>query len=108
MPRTYSWDIRQLECYPQHEGRSDVVFKVHWRRKALDGDYAAEFGGSQAIALDSSTPFTPFADLTKTQVEGWLKDALGSSTIAQIDAILDGQIRDQVNPPVIHPDLPWA
>jgi hypothetical protein len=108
MPTTYSWVISQLECYPQHEGHSDVVFTVHWRRQATDGSHMADVYGSQAVTLDLDAPFTPFAQITKSQVEGWLVDAMGAERVAELDAHLAEQIEAQVNPPVVTPPLPWA
>jgi hypothetical protein len=108
MPNTYSWVISQLECYPEHEGKPDVVFTIHWRRQATDGTHTADVYGSQGVTLDPAAPFTPFADLTKEQVEGWLEDAMGAERVAELDANLDKQISDQIDPPVVTPPLPWS
>ena len=107
MSNTHSWVISQLECYPEHEGHTDVVFTVHWRRQATDGTHMADVYGSQAVTLDADASFTPFANLTKEQVEGWLESAMGAEHVASLDAALDKQIADQVTPPVIRPPLPW-
>ena len=109
MPNTYSWVISQLECYPEHEGHPEVVFTIHWRRQATDGaGHTADVYGSQGVTLDPNGPFTPFDQLTKAQVEGWLIDAMGTERVAELDANLDKQIEDQKNPPVVRPALPWA
>lgn len=109
MANAHTWVISQLECYPQHEGHTDVVFMVHWRRKATDGNgHNADSYGSQAVALDPDAPFTPFAQITKAQVEGWLEDAMGEERVVELDANLDKQIEDQINPPIMRPALPWA
>lgn len=108
MPNIYNWVISQLECYPQHEGRADVVFTVHWRRQATDGSHVTDVYGSQAIALDSDAPFTPFSQITKAQVENWLEGAMGLDKVAELDANLSKKIKDQKNPPVVRPMLPWG
>ena len=109
MSNTYSWIISQLECYPEQDGKTDVVFAVHWRRQASDGDgHVGDVYGSQSVTLDPEAPFTPFANLTKAQVESWLETAMGAEQIAAMDAALDNQIADQITPPVIAPPLPWA
>lgn len=108
MANTYNWVISALECYPQHEGHSDVVFTVHWRRQATDGTHFADVYGSQSVTLDPDAPFTPYADLTQVIVEGWLEDAMGAERVAEMDASLDKQIEDQINPPILRPALPWA
>lgn len=108
MSNTYKWIISQLECYPQHEGRTDVVVTVHWRRQATDGNgNNGEIYGSQVIAFNPSEPFTAYLSLTQKQVEGWLEEALGADTLAVQEAILDQQISDLINPPIITLPLPW-
>ena len=108
MPNTYSWVISSLECYPEHEGHPDVVFTIHWRRQATDGTNTADVYGSQGVTLDPAASFTPFDQITKSQVEGWLEDAMGAERVSELDAALDKQIAALVNPPVVTPPLPWS
>jgi hypothetical protein len=108
MSTAYSWVISTLECYPQQDDKTDVVFMVHWRRQAIDGDLFAEVYGAQSVTLEPDAPFTPYADLTQEQVEGWLVDAMGEEQVAAMDAALAQQIADLINPPVVTPPLPWA
>lgn len=107
MPNAYTWVIAQLDCYPQQDDHTDVVFTVHWRRVATDGTYSADIYGSQSVTLAPEAPFTPYADLTEAQVIGWLEDAFGPETLEAQKAALDKQIEDQINPPVTRPALPW-
>lgn len=107
MATEYTWVIAALECYPEHEGHSDVVFTAHWRLTGVDGEYTAGVYGSVGLTLDPDAPFTPFADLTQDQVVGWVKDALGEEQVAAYKANIDKQIADQANPPVVRPTLPW-
>jgi hypothetical protein len=104
----YNWIISQLDCYPQHEGQTDVVFTIHWRRQATDGTHFADVYGSQSVTLDPDVPFTPYANLTEAQVIGWLEDAMGEEQLASQKTALDKQIEDQINPPIVRPPLPWA
>jgi len=105
---TYKWIISQLECYPQHEDKTDVVFTVHWRRQATDGTHHADVYGSQSVTLDPDAPFTPYEDLTQAIVEGWLEAAMGAERVAEMDAALDKQIEDLINPPILRMPLPWS
>lgn len=108
MTTVFSWSISQLECYPRHEGRDNVVFIIHWRRNAVDGEHIADCFGTQTITLDPDASFTPFADLTKTQVEEWLESAMGKDKISELDADLSEQLRNLKNPSVVRPvQLPW-
>ena len=109
MANSYSWVISQLDAYPQADNHTDVVFNIHWRRQASDGDgHTGDIYGSQAVTLDAEAPLTPYADLTEAQVIGWLEDAMGAETLTAQEAALDQQIKNQINPPVVTPPLPWA
>ena len=108
MANQYTWIISQLECYPEHDNHTDVVFTVHWRRQATDGTHTADIYGSQSVTLDPAAPFTAYADLTEAQVIGWLEAAFGEETLEAQKASLDKQIEDQINPPVLRPALPWV
>jgi len=108
MANTYSWIISQLECYPEHDNHTDVVFTIHWRRQATDGTHTADIYGSQSVTLDPDSDFTPYANLTEAQVIGWLEAAFGAETLADMDRGLDKQIENLITPPVIRPPLPWV
>lgn len=108
MANTYKWVIEQLQCYPQHDNHTDVVFNICWRRQATDGSHNADIYGAQAVTLDPSATFTPFEQLTEAQVISWLEDAFGPEQLEAQKASLDKQIADQINPPVVRPALPWA
>ena len=109
MSNTYTWVISQLDCYPTQDNKTDVVFTVHWRRQATDGDgHNADIYGSQAVTLDPSATYIPYAELTEADVIGWLEDAMGAELLEAQKAALDKQIEDQINPPVVRPPLPWV
>lgn len=106
-----TWKVVQLDCYPQYEGETDVVFTAHWNLTAEEvvGEktYTGYAYGSVGVSLDAEAPFTPFAQLTKEQVVGWVKDALGEEQVASLEASVTAQIEEQKNPKVISPALPW-
>jgi len=108
MSVTYNWIISQLNCYPEYEGETDVVFTAHWIMNGTDGEYAGSVYGSVGLTLDPEASFTPYADLTEEQVVGWVKGALGEEQVAAYEANVAQQIADQINPPVVTPPLPWA
>jgi len=106
---TITWQIDSLSCYPQEEGQTDVVFSAAWRVNGTDGTYNATVYGSQSLSpYTEGTPFTPYADLTQAQVIGWVQDAMGEEQVAAINANIEQQIQNQINPPVVTPKLPWA
>jgi len=107
MAVTYDWVISQLECYPLKDKKTDVVFNVHWRYTAKDGDYYSDVYGSQVLSTDNLKNFKPYADLTKDDVVAWLEDTMGEEKIAQFETSLAAGIEAQKNPPVVTPPLPW-
>ena len=107
MAATINWIVQQMDCYPAADGETDVVFTVHWRCNGVDGEYAGTAYGTQSVTYEAGTPFTPYADLTQDQVIGWVKDAMGPEQVASIEANVEKQVQDAMNPPVIAPPLPW-
>lgn len=106
MATTYTWQVVQMDAYPQIDGETDVVFTVHWTASGTDGTYSGSAYGSVGVPVDSISDFTPYDQLTESQVLGWVwangvdKDAT--------EASIDQQIENQVNPTVVTPPLPWA
>ena len=105
MTTTTNWTVTAMDCYPQEDGNTDVVFTVHWTCAGTDGTYNASIYSTCSVP-GPGTPFTPYADLTQEQVLGWIW-ANGVSKDAT-EAAVDQQIQNQVNPPVVTPPLPWT
>lgn len=103
-----TWGVVQMDAYPEYDGETDVVFNVHWTLTGVEGNYQGYVYGSQAVTLDSSAPFTPYADLTEAQVIGWVQAAMGPEQVAAYEDNVEQQIADQIDPPVVTPPLPWA
>lgn len=104
-----NWVVSQMDTAPSADGLTDVVKTVHWRRQAQEVinevTYNADVYGSMACATPSETDFTAYPDLTFEQVCSWLDAGLDTESL---DANLDAQIENQVNPPVIVLPLPWV
>ena len=106
MTTTYTWIVEYMSCYPEAEGETDVVFVVGWRCNATDGTYDATQYGTVGVPYVASDPYTPYADLTESQVQGWVwANGVDQATT---EASLDTNIANQVNPPVVTPPLPWS
>ena len=106
MANTYTWLVEWMSCYPQYEGETDVVFTVGWRCNATDGTFSATQYGSVSVPYVASNPYTPYADLTQAQVQGWVW-ANGVDQAA-VEAALATNIASQVTPTVVTPPLPWS
>lgn len=108
MATTYTWAVVQMDCYPEEDGEQDVVFNVHWTLTGEEAGFSGSVYGSQAVSIDPDAPFTPYADLTETQVIGWVQSAMGAEQVASYEANVAEQINNQIAPPVVTPPLPWS
>lgn len=108
MPITNTWTVVQMDCYPEYDNHTDVVFTVHWILSGTDGTYNGSVYGSVGVTVDEGSTFTPYEDLTEAQVIGWVQDALGEEQVAAYEANVAQQIADQADPPVVTPPLPWS
>ena len=106
MATVITWTVTAMDCYPQADNETDVVFNVHWTCSGVDGDYVASVYSTQQVTVDPSEPFTPYSDLTQEQVLNWIWAAGVDKTATE--AAVEQQIQNQINPPVVTPPLPWA
>ena len=107
MAVTYNWVIEQMDAYPEKDGNTNVVFTVHWRVNANDGNYISTSYGTVGISTNPDIVFTPYNNLKKTQVVRWVKDALGNEEVTNIERSLAGQIENLKNPPSVSLSIPW-
>jgi hypothetical protein len=104
MATTYTWKVTAMNCYPQEGGNTDVVFTVHWTCFGVNGDYSSSVYSTCSVPTPTGS-FTPYAQLTQSQVLGWIY-ANGVDQTAT-EAVVEQQIQNQTNPPVVTPPLPW-
>lgn len=98
---TVTWNIANLE----RETADGYVYTAHYTVDAHDGTYSAGAYGS--IGFERPENLIPYADLTKEQVIGWVKEALGSDKVLEIGQALLDQINEQRNP-TRSGGVPWA
>jgi len=108
MPTTYNWSVIQMDAYPERDGKTDVVFTIHWTLSGSEAGFVGSAYGAQNVTIDLDAPFTPYADLTQEQVIGWVKAAMGAERVTAIETGVANQINEQIVPSVVTPPLPWA
>ena len=101
---TINWIIERLLVRPTEGTYSDVVITADWRCNGTQDQYSGTCYGSASFAPPTEN-FTPYPDLTQDQVLGWCFS--NGVDQAAIEANVNKQINDQINPPVIAPPLPW-
>tara|TARA_B100001248_G_scaffold234637_1_gene196871 strand:+ start:575 stop:919 length:345 start_codon:yes stop_codon:yes gene_type:complete len=106
MAISYAWDVKTVDTYPTKDSKSDVVYNVHWRLTATDdtnndaegNSLTATVYGSQALDTSDLSSFTEFADLTASDVQGWVEAALTADTVNDMKDSLDSTIEKLVTP----------
>lgn len=104
----YQWTISNIETYPEHAGAQDVVATVHWRVTATEGAVASEAYGSTTLELNRDNQFTPFAELTESQVIEWTKAAMKRPTATEVEEGLAAEIAMRATPSIVSYPLPWS
>lgn len=97
MTTQINWTIQQLD----HKTKDGFVTTAHWRCDAKDGEFSDGVYGSVGF---SGNLTTPYEDLTKEQVLGWV---WGSVDKEATEARLLEQIESKKNP-VTASGLPWV
>ena len=106
MAISYEWDVKTVDTYPTKDSKSDVVHNVHWRLIATDDTnndadgepQTATVYGSQGLDTSDLSSFTEFADLTASDVQGWVETALTADTVNDMKDSLDSTIEKLVTP----------
>lgn len=105
MAATITWTVTQMDCYPQVQQETDVVFTVHWTCSGVQDEFTSSVYSTCSLPLPEGQ-FTPYNQLTQDQVLGWIW-ANGVDKAAT-EAAVQQQIDNLINPPVITPPLPWS
>ncbi len=110
---TLSWIIERLLCKPVEGTLTDVVITADWRCNGTEttgtGDDAKTYSGTCYGSCSFAPPtenFTPYDQLTEQQVLNWCWE--NGVDQAAIEANVNQQIQNQINPPVVVLPLPWV
>ena len=102
---TFNWTIQSMPTYSEIDGQSNVVFQVNWQCEAQDDTYSAVSVGSVYVTYAAGSSYTPYANLTQTQVWGWIDPSINRS---EIESNLQAMIDTKKTPEVVTPPLPWS
>ena len=95
---TYDLNCKTVDVHPQEEGKTNVVYNVHWVVTGIQEDYSATNIGTQVVSLSEVSDFIPLEDLTNETIVGWTKDAIGEEQVKAIETSIASQIEEEINP----------
>jgi len=101
----FTWVISQLDSIPSLDGMDKVISVIHYRAQKQHEDFTADTYGALSVDAPHEASFTPYDEVTKEMVEGWLEAGLDTEAI---EANLDAQIENFLNPPIVNYGLPWS
>tara|TARA_X000001388_G_C2216519_1_gene117465 strand:- start:542 stop:889 length:348 start_codon:yes stop_codon:yes gene_type:complete len=102
----YTWDVSTVDTYPTKSSKSDVIYNVHWKLTATDNSNQDEDGvnisetvySTQLLDTSDLSSFKAFADVTASDVQGWVETAIGSDEVTAIKTSLDAKITEMITP----------
>jgi len=105
---TITWQIDTMSVSTQPiAGETEVVLTAQWRCIGEDGNYySSTYGVCSFPEPTTSGQFTPYAQLTQSQVLGWCYENGVDKNATE--ASVTQAVANLANPPVIQPLLPWA
>lgn len=98
MANTYNWIIPTLDAKIQDGDLQNVIYNVHWRYYASDGQVeptTASIIGVLNVKYKEGEPFIPYDELTKDNVVEWLELGLD---VDELKKTLDKDIELKKNP----------
>ena len=111
MAINYTWNVSTVDV-KEIDGNADTVFNVHWRLTGTDdantvedlqgNDVATAATVYGTIGLDTEdlSDFIAFADLTVSDVQGWVEAAMGEEEVQDKKDVIDSSIAELVTPVV--------
>ena len=105
MSATITWVIEWMNCKPAEGSFTDVVVNAGWRCNGIQDTFNATMFGAASFSMPEGA-FTPYDQLTQTQVLGWCwANGVDQAAVeANIQLIIDAQM----NPPTVQLPLPWV
>jgi hypothetical protein len=100
----YAWDFVQLECKKESEGQQDVVFVVHWRFTGSEDGFSSSVIGTSNFHYEEGSPFIPFANLTESDVQGWVESKVD---LDDMKAQVSAEVAEQRTPTTESLAPPW-
>ena len=110
MSATFVWNISQLDCMPDVQGKIDYVVTAHWQCNGSEESggtvYTAQVYGTSSFEVLPGPDFIPYDELTQEIVLNWIWNSGVSKEATEANG--QQQIDTKINPPIVSPPLPWV
>jgi len=102
----YEFTNLDLKAAPSMDGKEMVITRVYYTYRAVDTDsnIYADYEDFHNFELSANSQFKPFAELTPTDIKGWLE--AGVDTLP-IRPVLSNRVEDQLTSKYVSVKAPW-
>ena len=66
----YTWKINSLDCHTNLDGKTNVVYTIHWSLLGEEDTHTASVYGSASVEVPEGSTFVEYDDLTQDTVVG--------------------------------------
>jgi len=109
----HTWELTGMKLQ-SGDGVTNAVVQTYWKCNGHTSDlpdFVGTFSGATPFDIATIDPdnFTPYDELTETQVLGWI-EAAAASYMDHINEQIENQIKEQIAPEteVNEGDFPWS
>lgn len=104
-----NWSIQWMKCNPQVGSYTNYVVQVGWICVGKDGQLMASSYGTSSFQANPSQPgYTPYQNLTQSQVLQWVfNDPSNPNLKAETEAVVAQQLAALKKPTMVDTPLPW-
>jgi hypothetical protein len=97
-----TWTITSMESTAD----AGIVVSANWACVGQQDGFTSGMSGTSVFPAPGQT-YTPYADLTESQVLGWCW-TVGGVDQTNTEAAVNAGLQSQINPVVVNNPLPWT
>lgn len=103
-----NWKIEAIDCVTQSGEFTNVVYTIHWRVYAFEGESQTSVYGSCIVDFTTGENFIPYENLTEETVLGWAFSSLGEEGKTSAEQAAISTLENILAPKVVTNPLPWS
>ena len=105
-----NWSIQWMKCNPQVGSYTNYVVQVGWICVGQDSGNTASTYGTSSFKADPAQPgFTPYNNLSQSQVLQWVfNDPASPNLKSETEAVVAQQLAALKKPTMVDKPLPWS
>jgi len=92
---TFNWTISAVDRTISQDGLADVIKNIHWRYRGTDENGVTdEIYGASSLGDPNPIDFTPFNEVTESDVIGWLENIMNvTPEVEEGEELRDTQLK---------------